>query len=308
MNVGSISGLFHMTQLRRINLGVHGDPTSVAKTTVPAFVDYPGLQLRHPEIVLLLHTSGTSGNKKLVAYSLDMVVIGVACIVASWNLTEKDCCLNMMPLFHIGGIMRNVFSPILSGGSVVTCSGFDPLLFWDVLYDGVGGKKAKNSGQKQPVIKSTAPKVTWYYASPTMHHAILNESERRPMPLPIRSVRFVANAAGGLLPVLAQRLRDTFQAVILTSYGMTECMPISSPPQNYTLSPAGTSGTFVGPEVCIADEDTLQECAVGSKGNIFVRGPPCFGTTRSECCHYLLLNLLRCVSTVRCITSYDFLQ
>lgn len=40
----------------------------------------------HPEIVLLLHTSGTSGNKKLVPYSLEALVVGVACIAASWNL------------------------------------------------------------------------------------------------------------------------------------------------------------------------------------------------------------------------------
>ena len=50
----------------------------------------------HPETVLLLHTSGTSGNKKLVPYSLDMIVIGVASIISSWNLTSADVCLNMV--------------------------------------------------------------------------------------------------------------------------------------------------------------------------------------------------------------------
>ena len=38
----------------------------------------------------------------------------------------------------------------------------------------------------------------------------------------VASVRFIANAAGGLLPVLAENLRSTFRATILTSYGMTE--------------------------------------------------------------------------------------
>ena len=54
--------------------------------------------------------------------------------------------------------MRNVFSPLLSGGSIIACGGFDPLLFWDTL---------------------VAHRVTWYYASPTMHHAILNEAANR---------------------------------------------------------------------------------------------------------------------------------
>ena len=63
-----------------------------------------------------------------------------------------------LSLFTSGGIVRNVFSPLLSGGSIIACGGFDPLLFWDTL---------------------VAHRVTWYYASPTMHHAILNEAANR---------------------------------------------------------------------------------------------------------------------------------
>ena len=36
----------------------------------------------------------------------------------------------MMPLFHVGGIVRNLFAPILSGGSSIVCTGFDPDSFW----------------------------------------------------------------------------------------------------------------------------------------------------------------------------------
>ena len=76
-------------------------------------------------------------------YSLETVVVGSACIVSSWKLTPLDVDLNMMPLFHIGGIARNLFAPVLSGGAVVSTAGFDPSLFWDTL--GPSG-------------------VTWYYA------------------------------------------------------------------------------------------------------------------------------------------------
>lgn len=111
--------------------------------------------------------------------------------------------------------MRNILSPILSGGCVIACRGFDPLLFWDVLY----------SGQR----------VTWYYAAPTMHHALLQEAQRRSKPWPVEHMRFIANAAGGLLPVLAQGLKETFQATILTSYGMTEWYAPSSIRTFYSL-------------------------------------------------------------------------
>ena len=155
----------------------------------------------HSEIVLILQTSGTSGNKKVVPYNLDTILIGVACIILSWGLKRDDICLNMMPLFHIGGIARNVLSPILAGGATIPCGSFDASLFWDLL------------GSKM---------FTWYYASPTMHHAILLESTRVNTPLPVETVRFLANAAGGLLPVLAESLKNTFACTILTSYGMTE--------------------------------------------------------------------------------------
>jgi len=50
-------------------------------------------------------------------------------------------------------------------------------------------------------------------------------------------IRIIANAAGGLLPSIAEELKQTFGAstIIMPSYGMTECMPISCPPSNYKV-------------------------------------------------------------------------
>jgi len=54
-------------------------------------------------------------------------MIGIGCIISLWTITPSDECLNMMPLFHIGGTVRNLFNPILSGGSVISCNGFNPI-------------------------------------------------------------------------------------------------------------------------------------------------------------------------------------
>jgi acyl-CoA synthetase (AMP-forming)/AMP-acid ligase II len=40
--------------------------------------------------------------------------------------------VNMMPLFHVGGIVRNLLAPVFSGGSTIMCSGFDASSFWSV--------------------------------------------------------------------------------------------------------------------------------------------------------------------------------
>lgn len=73
-----------------------------------------------------------SGKKKTVPYTLDTLTVGATCVIASWGLTPDDVCFNMMPLFHVGGIVRNLLSPILSGGATVLGPGFDAVLFWDL--------------------------------------------------------------------------------------------------------------------------------------------------------------------------------
>ena len=53
------------------------------------------------DFALLLFTSGTSGTKKLVPISTYTLLAGVAFVIESWQLTNNDRCLNMMPLNHV---------------------------------------------------------------------------------------------------------------------------------------------------------------------------------------------------------------
>ncbi|KAF4449220.1 hypothetical protein F53441_7461 [Fusarium austroafricanum] len=206
------------------------------------------------DIGLILFTSGTSGTKKVVPLTIHSIIAGVAFVIESWGLTSDDICLNMMPLYHVGGLVRNIFAPIFSGGSTVCCPSFDANLFWDV------------TETHQP---------TWYYASPSMHSIIVAEAAARPEALRKSRIRLACNAAGGLLPSLAYQLRDTFNCVVLPSYGMTECMPISTPPLNYRLDREGTSGISTGPELTILNWSE-ENVPSGEVGRICVRGEPVF--------------------------------
>ncbi|KAL3927585.1 MAG: hypothetical protein SGBAC_013028, partial [Bacillariaceae sp.] len=231
------------------------------------------MQNDHECEVLVLFTSGTTGNKKLVAHRLGDMLIAAACIAVSWNLTPKDVNCNLMPLFHVGGIVRQVFAPILSAGSVICCPSFDPTVFWELLLQ---RQSSSSNG-----IRS---QFSWYYAAPTMHQVLL---ETMPAALELAKarhqcthmqprLRMIANAAGGLLPSLAEKLRSAFGgANILPSYGMTECMPISSPPYNYELTKPGTSGVAVGPQISIFNGNNEKQ-SPGQEGSICVRGRPCF--------------------------------
>jgi acyl-CoA synthetase (AMP-forming)/AMP-acid ligase II len=104
-------------------------------------------------------------------------------------------------------------------------------------------------------------------------HMLILEAAERVAPPPVR-IRLIANAAGPLLHSVAERLRARFGgAAVLPSYGMTECMPITSPPIEYALERPGTSGRAIGPELSVLEADG-KECERGAVGRICVRGPP----------------------------------
>jgi len=156
---------------------------------------------------LVLFTSGTTGNKKLVAHQMADLLVAATTIALSWQLQPTDVNCNLMPLFHVGGIVRQVYAPLVSGGSVICCPSFDADIFWALLQ-----REAFN----------------WYYAAPTMHSIILQTGkallatspiDERTNKLQSFKLKMIANAAGGLLPSLAEELRDTFHAAILPRYG-----------------------------------------------------------------------------------------
>lgn len=208
---------------------------------------------------LILRTSGTSGNKKTVPYRIHTLLVGAKCVADSWALRSVDVNLNMMPLYHIGGICRNLLAPLINGGSAILTKGFDPALFWDI-------------------IETHRNKPTWYYAVPTMHLAILDEGGLRygDDVIPPTQIRMVCNAGGGLQDSLAREIREYFnQCVVLPSYGMTECMPISTPLQSYALDIPSTSGISCGPIIAIYN-DKNERLPTMRIGNICVKGEPCF--------------------------------
>ncbi|TBU29893.1 acetyl-CoA synthetase-like protein [Dichomitus squalens] len=237
---------------KRASVDVHQKRLSVYKPRPNGLSDFS----------LILHTSGTSGKKKVVPYTLRSLIVGTCAVIRSWNLRDDDVNMNMMPLFHVGGIIRNLWAPVFSGGSAIMCPGFDSTAFWPI---------------------AMACGATWYYAAPTMHHAILGSMPETVVPSRDVRIRMVANAAGGLLPTLAQQVKDTFGSIVLPSYGMTECMPIASPPTTYQLDRPGCSGIACGPHMSIRDPFNLErEMPRGSTGAVCVRGIPTFEGYETE--------------------------
>lgn len=190
------------------------------------------------DVVLLLRTSGTTGKSKVVPLLLRQVAQGARAIAASMNLGQEDVCLNAMPLFHIGGISCNFLAVLASGGSVVVFEKtFNPRSFATILTE-----------------ERKTPKPTWYYATPSMHLAIVDSIES----VEEHSLRLVRSGAAALSIALQERLEEFFGCVVLATCSMTECMPVASSMLGETdssekavrrVQPLGSVGKPLGPTV-----------------------------------------------------------
>ena len=79
-----------------------------------------GRDRREPgDIALVLHTSGTTSRPKIVPLTGANIAASAQNIRETLALTPADRCLNIMPLFHIHGLIAAVTASLSAGASVV---------------------------------------------------------------------------------------------------------------------------------------------------------------------------------------------
>ncbi len=83
------------------------------------------------DTTLLLHTSGTTSRPKLVVLSSANLCASARHIAATLALGPDDRCLNIMPLFHIHGLVAALLSSLHAGASVVCTDGVYGSGFFD---------------------------------------------------------------------------------------------------------------------------------------------------------------------------------
>jgi acyl-CoA synthetase (AMP-forming)/AMP-acid ligase II len=204
------------------------------------------------DAALLLHTSGTTSRPKLVPLSQRNITASAGNIARILALGPDERCLNIMPLFHIHGLIGAVLSSLSAGASVVCTPGFNALKFFAWL-------------------EEAAP--TWYSAVPTMHQAILARAERNREIIERRRLRLIRSSSASLPPPVMAQLETTFGCPVIESYGMTEAShQMTSNPLPPKARKAGTVGIAAGPEVAVLDADG-HVLPPGLTGEVAIRGP-----------------------------------
>jgi acyl-CoA synthetase (AMP-forming)/AMP-acid ligase II len=201
---------------------------------------------------LILHTSGTTSRPKIVPLLHRNILASARHISETLSLTPDDVCLNIMPLFHIHGLIAATLSSIYAGAAVHCTPGFNALKFFAWLEE---------------------VKPSWYTAVPTMHQAILSRAERNREIVARSKLRFIRSSSSSLPPQVMAELEKTFNAPVIEAYGMTEAAhQMASNPLPPRARKPGFVGIAAGPEVRTMD-DAGRLLAAGEIGEVVIRGP-----------------------------------
>jgi acyl-CoA synthetase (AMP-forming)/AMP-acid ligase II/thioesterase domain-containing protein/aryl carrier-like protein len=206
------------------------------------------------DTALVLHTSGTTAQPKIVPLTHARLVLSARNVARTLELAPEDRCLNLMPLFHIHALVGTLLSSLSAGASVICAPDFHAPSFhaW---------------------LAEFGP--TWYSAVPTVHQAVL---ERVPDAAIDRGspLRFIRSSSAPLSPGVHEALEETFGVPVIEAYGMTEAAhQVTSNPLPPRARKPGSVGLASHIEVVVRGADGHM-LGAGAKGEVVIRGETVF--------------------------------
>ena len=200
---------------------------------------------------LVLHTSGTTSKPKIVPLTNKNIFSSAINISKSLELSEIDHCLNIMPLFHIHGLIAIIAASMKVGASVCASNGFNAIKFLEI---------------------AKSEKITWYSGVPTMHQAILLRAEKKLELAKNLKLKFIRSSSASLPPAVFEKLNNVFKCPVIEAYGMTEAThQMTSNPLPPKIQKPGFVGIPAGPDVCIMD-DADKILNQGETGEVCIKG------------------------------------
>jgi acyl-CoA synthetase (AMP-forming)/AMP-acid ligase II len=199
------------------------------------------------DVALVLHTSGTTSRPKLVPLRQRNLVASAQNIAASLALEPSDRSLNVMPLFHIHGLLAGLLAPLSVGASVICTPGFDAFRFhgW---------------------VDEFGP--TYSTALPTMHQMVLARAESHQS----TSLRFIRSSSASLPSAVTSDLQAMFGVPVVEAYGMTEAShQMATNPLPPGERKSGSVGRAAGIEISVLDHDG-SILPTDERGEVSVRG------------------------------------
>ncbi len=204
------------------------------------------------DVALVLHTSGTTSRPKIVPLRQRHLARSAAGIAGSLALTPGDRSLQVMPLFHIHGLLAGLLAPLSAGGAVACTEGFDAFRFFAQL---------------------EALKPSYYTAVPTMHQMVVSRSARQRDTARSAGLRFVRSSSASLPAPVLHELGELFGAPVVEAYGMTEAThQMCANPLPPAVAKPRSVGVPTGIEMAVLD-DRNRPLPPGERGEVSIKGP-----------------------------------
>lgn len=200
-------------------------------------------------LALLIYTSGTTGLPKGVMLDHSNIMAMTEMGREGLQISEKDHCLLILPLFHVNGIVVSILVPLASGGRVTIRQRFDLENFFTD-------------------IEQLCP--TYFSAVPTIY-AMLYALPKEIVP-DVSSLRYGVCGAAPASADLLINFEKRYGFPIIEAYGLSEgtCGSTLNPVNG--VRKAGTVGIpLPGQKIAIADFNG-RHLPVGEIGEVLIQG------------------------------------
>ncbi|MGB3260989.1 class I adenylate-forming enzyme family protein [Paenisporosarcina sp.] len=198
---------------------------------------------------MMIYTGGTTGKPKGVLLSYDNVNWNAMNTIVSWGLSQKDCTVNYMPLFHTGGLNALSIPILMAGGTVVIGNRFDA---------------------EEALTEILKHKATISLFVPTMYQLMTQTETFRKNDFP--DVR-VFLSGGAPCPVTIYEKFDNKGLPFKEGYGLTEAGPnnfvIDVEVARVKRGSVGKSMQFVDTLIV---SNNHQPVSIGEVGELWIRG------------------------------------
>jgi len=234
---------------RELGIGVYsrapGTNTPDATDIHTAVIDRTEDDLLRP--LLIVYTSGTTGRPKGAVLNQQALICSATMSQHMLDLNSTDRVLNVLPLFHVGGLNIQPLPTLLCGGTLLLQPRFEPAA----------------------AIAGLQRGVTLINSVPTLLEAILDHPEWADADL--SALRAITIGSTDVPVQLIERVHQR-NIPLLQVYGATETGPVAiyqRPEMAQDVGSIGLAGLLCS--VRLVDPDG-QDVAVGESGEILVSG------------------------------------
>ena len=209
-------------------------------------------ELTHDDVITIMYTSGTTGHPKGAMITHGMNFWNAVNLGLPVGIGLDTVHLNVLPLFHTGGL--NCYSnPVLhAGGTVVIMKTFDP-------------------GEALRVLGDPAQGITHFFAVPAPYQFMMQHPDFEHTDLSRLRVAGVGGAPCALTIMEAWADRGVLMA---QGFGMTETSPacIALDPDDALRKIGSTGKALLHTEMRIVNDDGA-DCGADEIGELWVAGP-----------------------------------